>query len=393
MISIAARSGSDSPLPNTFPDLDPNDLADLVVGTIKGALAPLEARLIALEKREPLHGRDGTPGPPGPQGEKGLDASGLDLSQALERLAAAEARLAVLGDVRDRVVTLEAKGSQPVQAVELPAIDLTPMLERLAAAEARVDVLGDLRDRVVTVEAKALQPVTAPVLEPAQHVDLSPVLERLAAAEARLDVVSDLRDRVVVVETKAAQPVAEPPAVNLTPVLDRIAATAAVISDVTQDLVSLRQRVAAVEARPMQAGPAGERGQDGKDGKDGLHGKDGANGLHGKDGADGLGFDDMVAEHDGERVISIKARRGDRVKTLGQISIPVEIYRGVFVEGKSYERGDGVTWGGSEWHCNEPTSAKPGDGSKAWTLKVKKGRDGKDGRDAVGVPVVSVGKR
>ena len=59
-------------------------------------------------------------------------------------------------------------------------------------------------------------------------------------------------------------------------------------------------------------------------------------------------------------------------------------------DGKTYERGDGVTWAGSEWHCNEPTTTKPGDGSKAWTLKVKRGRDGKDGRDAMTAPVLSV---
>jgi hypothetical protein len=46
-----------------------------------------------------------------------------------------------------------------------------------------------------------------------------------------------------------------------------------------------------------------------------------------------------------------------------------------------------VTWAGSEWHCHTTTTTKPGEGSKAWTLKVKRGRDGKDAKDgAIGPP-------
>jgi hypothetical protein len=52
---------------------------------------------------------------------------------------------------------------------------------------------------------------------------------------------------------------------------------------------------------------------------------------------------------------------------------------GVFLEGQSYDRGQLVTWAGSSWHCNEATTTKPGEGSKAWSLMVKRGRDGKDG--------------
>lgn len=50
-------------------------------------------------------------------------------------------------------------------------------------------------------------------------------------------------------------------------------------------------------------------------------------------------------------------------------------YRGVHVAGKSYEPGDCVTAGGSLWHCNTATEARPGDDAQAWTLAVKHGRD------------------
>jgi len=140
-------------------------------------------------------------------------------------------------------------------------------------------------------------------------------------------------------------------------------------------------------------GPQGIPGRDGRDGaqglpgKDGLNGKDGRDGIDGKDGApgldgkDGLGFDDLTvdAEDDG-RVIVMRFVCGDRREEF-RLTTATAIYRGVFQEGKAYERGDLVTWGGSVWHCNAETPEKPGDGSKSWTLAVKKGRDGRDGKD------------
>ena len=78
----------------------------------------------------------------------------------------------------------------------------------------------------------------------------------------------------------------------------------------------------------------------------------------------------------------VRAQRDGATKDLGTLVFPVELYRGVYVDGKTYDRGDAVTWSGSEWHCNESTVTRPGNGSGAWTLKVKRGRDGKDRKDA-----------
>lgn len=112
-------------------------------------------------------------------------------------------------------------------------------------------------------------------------------------------------------------------------------------------------------------------GKDGKDGKDGAPGKDGAS-------AADLIFDVL---HDGERGFTIAVGVGDRV-TEKTFQVPAAIYRGVYREGGKYERGDLVTWAGSLWHCEKDTDEKPGDGSECWRLAVKRGRDGKDGRDA-----------
>lgn len=109
-------------------------------------------------------------------------------------------------------------------------------------------------------------------------------------------------------------------------------ATGGVLNDLVEckdTSMLLKERVARVEGREPVAGPPGPHGPPGVDGKDGTP---------------GLRF------------------------------------AGVYVDGKTYDLGDLVTWAGSSWHCNEPTTTKPGEGAKAWTLMVKRGRDGKDAR-------------
>ncbi len=229
----------------------------------------------------------------------------------------------------------------------------------------------------------------------------APLQERLAVAEANcarmekaLTELAAMRDRVVALETKAATPAAAPVEV---PVFDG------------GELVPLRERLAVLESRAAIPGPPGPAGQDGKEGAtgpsgpmgppgqqgepgpQGLAGKDGAPGLHGKDGADGLGFEDMDVKQDG-RMVTLTFERGD-LKKSWPVKFPYMEQHGVYLEGMQYERGDMVTWGGSQWHCNEDTTTKPGDGSKAWTLIVKRGRDGRDGRDAAPLPIISVGRK
>lgn len=382
------------------------------------------------------------------------------IGQVNERLAAVEARLSTLGDLRDRVVVAETKAMQSVP-VERPSLDAEALV-RIVAAETkaaavestvaevkgRLAVIDDLKDRIVAVEAhKASTPPS----------DLGPDMrDRVVALETKMagqsasdlvkaaveDVAGEVmavRDRVVALETKAS----EPP--NLGDVRDRLmaletkatlptaaelaaadinASVAAIeerVAGVQPEIVALRERTAVLESKSLIQGPAGKDGADGRDGangRDGIDGKDaaspeevkdlrdrvarleplserlavvevkgmmpgpkGEDGQPGKDGKDGLGWDDLEVAQDSDRSFVVKCVKGERVKTVGVLTLPVDIYRGVYRAGQPYERGDGVTWAGSEWHCNEPTTSQPGDGSKAWTLKVKRGRDGKDGKD------------
>jgi hypothetical protein len=186
-----------------------------------------------------------------------------------------------------------------------------------------------------------------------------------------------------------------------------------VAEEVSKAVTPLNAKIAELEAREPVAGPPGEKGErgepgekglDGKDGTDGLTGKDGAGiadllrdnegnlvatftdgrlknlgpiqGANGKDGRDGFGFEDMdVCVLDDDRTIELSFKRGEEEKAF-TFKWPTVIYRNVFKEGEQYEAGDMVTWGGSLWHCDKVTSAKPG--TDDWTLACKKGRDGKD---------------
>jgi len=126
------------------------------------------------------------------------------------------------------------------------------------------------------------------------------------------------------------------------------------------------------------AGLNGKDGRDGIDGKDGRDGRDGVKGDPGRDGKDGLTGAE-VQEVLVRTFQSIDASDPRNWKVAGvTIKMPAEIYQGVWQPDTTYEQGDTVTFGGSSWHCNEETKDRPGEVSKAWTLMVKRGRDGKE---------------
>lgn len=228
---------------------------------------------------------------------------------------------------------------------------------------------------------------------------LEPLVARNAALEARL------------VELEA-RPVPAPLSKSIE----------AGLEDLKAHLPNVIKRVADLEARPApergepgapgKDGEPGQKGDPGADGAPGLRGKDGvgiaetivdragalvltmtdgtvktvgaivgkdgAPGQDGKDGRDGFSLEDLSVEFDGERTALLKFSRGDVVKTA-ELRFPVVIDRGVYVP-KTYERGDGVTYGGSYWIAQRDTAAEDKPGlSDAFRLSIKKGRDGKDG--------------
>src|SRR5687768_16233653 len=101
--------------------MQPDDFAAAVVTLVKNAQSPLLERLAASESRH----------------------------------AAAEARLAALDGVRDRVVGLEVKSAIVAPPHVVPPVDLSPILARVESMVSRLDALEDIRDRVVSLEVKS----------------------------------------------------------------------------------------------------------------------------------------------------------------------------------------------------------------------------------------------
>lgn len=108
-------------------------------------------------------------------------------------------------------------------------------------------------------------------------------------------------------------------------------------------------------------------------------GRDGKDGIDGKDGQDALGFDDMSVDQDEDGRVTLRFVRGDVVREF-PLRFPVFVDRGTYRDGDSYERGNGVSWGGSFWIAQKAGKlGKPGAGNEDWRLAVKRGRDGPAG--------------
>jgi HK97 family phage portal protein len=127
-------------------------------------------------------------------------------------------------------------------------------------------------------------------------------------------------------------------------------------------------------------GPAGERGPEGAAGPHGPVGPRGEPGHPGERGADGL---PGPAGPAGERGPDGPPGRDG----TGEMVIRNE-HRGVWSAALAYERGDQVTHDGSVWVAKQDhPSGKPGtpEAVESWRLIVKRGADGKAGRDGVGL--------
>ena len=101
-----------------------------------------------------------------------------------------------------------------------------------------------------------------------------------------------------------------------------------------------------------------------------------------KDGRDALPLEsfDIELGEDG-RTVTVKMQAGEVVLERS-VKIASVIDRGVYSADKSYEQGDGTTYGGCYWIAQKDAPEGVPGGSTDWRLAVKKGRDGKDLRDS-----------
>jgi hypothetical protein len=101
-----------------------------------------------------------------------------------------------------------------------------------------------------------------------------------------------------------------------------------------------------------------------------------------KDGRDALNLEDFdITLADDGRTVTVKMQAGETVIEKS-VKIAAVIDRETFKHDGVYEKGDGVSYGGSFWiaKCDSPKGV-PGSGETDWRCAVKKGRDGKDLRE------------
>jgi hypothetical protein len=101
-----------------------------------------------------------------------------------------------------------------------------------------------------------------------------------------------------------------------------------------------------------------------------------------KDGRDALTLEDFdITLADDGRTVTVKMQAGETVIEKS-VKIAAVIDRETFKHDGAYEKGDGVSYGGSFWiaKCDAPKGV-PGSGETDWRCAVKKGRDGKDLRE------------
>lgn len=412
------------------------EIAPVIRGFVAKALSPIVDRLAALEAREPIRGEKGDPGP---AGETVIGPQGRSVGELLINSDGFLVSTFSDGSIKSvgKVVGTNGTNGKPgdpgkdadVSRLDALEAEITETKELIIETRDSVGVADQIEDALKAYAPKIAASVAA--VKSAFPDAVRPLHETIDAIAIRL----------AALESKAPEPGPKGDPGNAAP-----PPTDAQVADAVSEYLSANPAPAGPEG---PVGPAGKDGQpgaqgikgidgtpgpeglrglpgepgregrgiaellidsagalvatftdgavksvgpvQGKDGKDGIDGKS-VEGPAGKDGARGLGFDDFVETiEDGGRVQVRRYGSGERVKEFRH-KTAVIIYRGVFVEGRKYEPGDTVTWGGSLWHCNSETGEKPGETSKAWTLATKRGRDGKDGKDGDRGPPGAEGK-
>lgn len=101
-----------------------------------------------------------------------------------------------------------------------------------------------------------------------------------------------------------------------------------------------------------------------------------------KDGRDALNLEDFdITLADDGRTVTVKMQAGETVIEKS-VKIAAVLDNGIFKHDGTYEKGDGVSYGGSFWiaKCDAPKGV-PGSGETDWRCAVKSGRPGRDLRE------------
>lgn len=192
-------------------------------------------------------------------------------------------------------------------------------------------------------------------------------------------------------------------------VKEEVAKIPAQKDDVVRELLSSDELLSLVELRVKEEVakiPAPKDGRDGEKGEKGDKGDPGQDGVGvagamidrdgvliittskgetirlgkvlGENGKDGADFSEVTFDYDGERTLIIRGKGGEITKRL-----PIPLDRGYWRDGRSAEKGDIFTHGGTAYIAISDTKDTPSMSSPDWRIFARKGRDGKDGRNGI----------
>lgn len=301
--------------------IDPEEFGKAMGSLIKEATAPLLQRIDQLEKQLAA-----IPAPVAPE----IDLDALAKSAAALIPAPADGVSVALEDVQPMLDDLVAKA---VAAIPAPEVDLVSLAKSAAdlvpkPADGTSVTVDDVRPMLEQLVA------ALPAAEPGQDADM-------AALKSHLDTL-----------VKAIEPPAPLPA----PTVDEVAAS---FERRFSDLTLSWER----QARDTFE-KAADRMPKPQDGRDAL----------------ALENFDMSLGEDG-RTVTVTMKAGETILEKS-VKIAAVIDRETFKHDGAYEKGDGVSYGGSFWiaKCDNPQGV-PGSGETDWRCAVKKGRDGKDLRE------------
>lgn len=264
----------------------------------------------------------------------------------------------------------ESFGQQMVSIVrDYMAAELEPLrAQNMALAETNAALI----DRVAALEARELVLPAELIVEPIEVITEDAVKEFISAAIAALP--DPEPGAPGVVDMDAVAELVGKAVSELPPPKDGVSVDIAAVDRMLSERVE----------RAISALPAPK---DGVGLADALKDQDGClilvmtdgstKNLGVIDGKDGHTFtlDDFEIVPMDERTIKMGFTYGEVMHSF-ELALPIVIYRGVWREDETYQRGDMATWAGSVWHCdNDNCTSKPDSGN--WTLAVKRGRDAK----------------
>jgi hypothetical protein len=378
-------------------------------GFVTRSLEPVLVRIKLLEDRIPASGKDGRDGIDGTNGRDGVNGKSVDLEalRSLVELAVA-AKWAEMPKPQDGVNGKDGANGRDGVA---PTVD--EVLEKMPSLEAIVELLVPLIPAPIPgpkgadgVNGKdgtnGRNGYDAPSLD-----DIVKAVVPLVPPGERGSDGADASEEMVELQVRRAFDAMPKPQDGAPGLNGKDADEEAIVARVIKAIPVPKDGADGASAdedaiveRVLKALPAPQKGADGKDGtsvdiervrdmvkaevaeiprpENGRDGRD-AKGTNGRDGVDGLSISDFEFEIDEARNVTVTLVRSDGssiVKTGKMVGMLVD--RGVYSTAQVYEKGDSITYGGSQFIATRDAPCKPATADGGWRLAVKAGQNGLD---------------